>query len=165
MKFSRRCSRDIGALFEKHTPDIVFAFGLANGSVLCALAQKHTIPSVLFIRGMELVPPEYRHIPLSPVPVIGALNHALYIRLFKATQAVFNRPAAVFQNGEQYQAYLENGPIRKNCPVRLSFAEQLKSQLLPPRASSRAASRNTYCRQPLLGRSLTLEAQPSANAF
>ena len=122
-RLSSRLFRDVGALVDKYKPEVVFAFGLVNGSLLCPLARERAIPSVLFIRGMEMTPEEYRRVPFACVPVAGALSHELYTRLFRRyAREVFRQTAdAVFQNEQQYQAYLDRRLIADACPCTIRF--------------------------------------------
>ena len=123
MRLSSRCFRHVRALLDKHKPDVVFAFGLANGSLLGALACERKIPSVLFIRGMELAPQEYRHVPLGWAPVLGNLSDSVYLQLFRRyAQGIFRHATViVFQSEAQYQAYLGQRFVGRTCRASIRF--------------------------------------------
>lgn len=88
---------------------MAFCFGLANGSVLCQAAREREIPTVLFIRAMELVLQNNRNIPFGHVPFIRGLARTVYaqiLRLF-SRKTLRRATAVVFQHREQHQAYLD----------------------------------------------------------
>jgi glycosyltransferase involved in cell wall biosynthesis len=113
----------VGHIVQKHKPDVVFTFGLLNGAILFHSARLSGIPCVLFIRGLELVPREYRRLPFHRVPVLGTIVHGLYAGAFRAyARGVFHKTeTVVFQHEAQYQAYLDRRLLRRTstCSIHL----------------------------------------------
>lgn len=122
-RLSGKYSRCVDRIIEKHKPDVVFAFGLANGGTLFPSARVRGIPCVLFIRGMELAPKEYRRVPLGRMPLVGAVADALYARAFGTyARRVFRKArTVVFQNEAQYQAYLKQKFFTRDCVCSIRF--------------------------------------------
>jgi len=120
---SSECLRRVGRMVLKHKPDVVFAFGLINGGILFRSARLSGIPCVLFIRGMELVPGEYRRLPFNRIPALGATIHRLYAGAFRAyAHRVFHKTeSVVFQHEAQYRAYLDRRLLSRTstCSIHL----------------------------------------------
>ena len=108
MMLSRRCVERIATAIRRHKPDVVFTFGLANGGPLCQAARRLGVPSVLFIRGMELVLAN-KSLLSSRLPVVRTAVRASYQGLFRiyARSVLANADAVVFQHETQHQAYVE----------------------------------------------------------
>jgi len=120
---SGECSMHLERIVQKYKPDVVFAFGLVNGGILFRSARLSGIPCVLFIRGMELVPREYRRLPFDRVPVLRTITEGLYTGAFRAyAHRVFHKTGTVvFQHEAQYGAYLDHRLLSRTstCSIHL----------------------------------------------
>lgn len=120
---SFKTRRIVAAAITKHRADLVFAFGLANASLLCPVARDLEIPSVVFVRGMELVLSNNHNLALIKSRVLkNPLKH-VYKAVFRAysRNVLRNTDAIVFQHDAQYRAYVRERMIGRRGHPAIHF--------------------------------------------